>query len=69
MEYFVAFTGSDEEKIGASFGCPQDPSAWPYQGVVTDNDPRWIAYAATFASGALTDFAQANSQVAPQEGQ
>lgn len=55
MKHIVSFEDDSEEKIVASFGCPQDPKAWPYLGEVESDDPRWIEYASGFAPGTFPE--------------
>lgn len=50
MDINVAFKGSDEAEIVASFSCRQDEEVWEFQGTVSDDDPRWIHYAKQFPS-------------------
>lgn len=40
----VQFSDSSEELIVAYFAGRQDPEHYPNTGVVTPDDPRWIAY-------------------------
>ncbi len=51
MEIYVSFSDATEDKIVASFSCPQDPDVWPNQGTVDSADERWTSYAALFPSG------------------
>lgn len=44
MKINIQFADSTEQTIVAYFSCPQDPDAWPNQGTVEDNDPRYIAF-------------------------
>ncbi|WP_277757482.1 hypothetical protein [Achromobacter denitrificans] len=48
MQFYVQFSDSTDEEIIAAFGSPQDPAAWPSQGIVADSDPRWLAFVAKF---------------------
>lgn len=48
MEVFVAFGDLTEQKIVASFSCAQDSEAWPYQGLVNEEDWRWLSYTQQF---------------------
>lgn len=41
---YVQFESSEELKIISVFGSPQDEQYWPNQGVVEDNDPRYMAF-------------------------
>lgn len=50
MEIYVSFSDATEDKIIASFSCPQDPDVWPNQGIVDSDDERWTSYAALFPS-------------------
>lgn len=45
MKVFVQFQDSSEEVVIASFSCTQDPEAWPHQGVIDQDDPRYVAFA------------------------
>lgn len=51
-EIFVQFSSASEETIVASFGAPQDETAFPNQGVVNSSDPRWGTYYKTIPAGA-----------------
>ncbi|SAK88303.1 hypothetical protein AWB77_04770 [Caballeronia fortuita] len=44
MTVFVQFADSTEKRIVSVFGCEQDPSVWPNQGQVGDDDPRLEAF-------------------------
>lgn len=35
-------------KVVASFGEAQEPTDWPRQGVVEDDDPRYLAFVALY---------------------
>jgi hypothetical protein len=51
-EIFVQFADATEKVIVAAFGCAQDETAWPNQGIVANSDSRWAAYYATIPIGA-----------------
>lgn len=51
MEIYVSFSDDTEDKIVASFSCPQDPEVWPNQGIVDSADDRWLSYKALFPAG------------------
>ncbi|KIS52222.1 hypothetical protein A8E25_30140 [Burkholderia cenocepacia] len=40
----VQFSDDTETSIISVFNCPQDPLAWPHQGQVSLDDPRYHAY-------------------------
>jgi hypothetical protein len=44
MSVFVPFSDATEAKILSVFACAQDPSVWPNQGQVDDDDPRLVAF-------------------------
>ncbi|WP_160297517.1 hypothetical protein [Pseudomonas brassicacearum] len=46
---FVQFLDEDETKIIGVFNAPQDPEAWPNQGIVEADDPRWIDFEEEYA--------------------
>ncbi len=51
----VQFSDSTETTVIACFGCAQDPTAWPNQGVISTTDARYLAFVnppATAASAA-----------------
>ncbi|MNJ21402.1 Caudovirales tail fiber assembly protein [compost metagenome] len=43
---FVQFEDPSERNILRVFSVPQDLSIWPHQGVVQDDDPRYLAFLA-----------------------
>lgn len=47
----VQFSNEAQTEIIASFSCPQDETAYPNQGVVEDDDPRYSAFIAQFETG------------------
>ena len=43
---FVQFKDSSQSEVSSIFGCPQYPEACPNQGVIDENDPRYLAFVA-----------------------
>ncbi len=41
---YVQFSDESQSFITSVFGCPQDPVAHPHQGIVQDDDPRYIQF-------------------------
>jgi hypothetical protein len=41
---YVQFLDSSESAVVAIFGCAQDADAYPHQGVVDENDSRYLAF-------------------------
>lgn len=41
---YVQFSDSGKTNVIATFGCPQDASAYPNQGVIDSNDARYQAF-------------------------
>jgi hypothetical protein len=40
----VGFTDQTETAVSSFFDSPQDPESFPYQGVIPDDDPRYLAF-------------------------
>ncbi|WP_174916473.1 hypothetical protein [Burkholderia lata] len=47
----VQFSDSTEKQIASALSTHQDLIAWPNQGVVAPDDPRWAAYYAAMPPG------------------
>jgi len=47
MSIYVQFTDEHQLAVTAVFAEPQDEAYWPNQGVVTDDDVRYLAYIAS----------------------
>ncbi|MCX2542243.1 DUF4376 domain-containing protein [Pseudomonas sp. COW5] len=47
MSIYVQFTDEHQLAVTAVFAEPQDEAYWPNQGVVTDDDDRYLAYIAS----------------------
>ncbi|MHC8295311.1 tail fiber assembly protein [Pseudomonas sp. LB3P58] len=43
-DIYVQFSDETQTVITSVFGCPQDPAYWPNQGVVQDNDQRYLDF-------------------------
>ena len=41
---FVQFTDETQTSVMAVLGCPQDPEAWPNQGVLEETDERYLSF-------------------------
>lgn len=41
---FVQFSDSTEDVIVALFGCAQDPTVYPNQGELAEDDPRYLTF-------------------------
>lgn len=51
---FVQFSDASENIVISVFAEPQDPSSWPNQGDISEDDQRYQAYLATTKPSALT---------------
>ncbi|WGK92571.1 hypothetical protein [Pseudomonas migulae] len=41
---YVQFSDASQVAVVSVFGCPQDPTEYPNQGEVPDDDPRYLAF-------------------------
>jgi hypothetical protein len=49
---YVQFSDATEAVIVSAFSIPQDGKAFPNQGTVTPDDPRWAVYYESIVVGA-----------------
>ena len=69
--HYVTFIASDEAVIRSEVDGPQDINDHPFQGVVEDDDPRYLSFTAPLIATVITDpveklkaFLEANPDVA-----
>lgn len=50
MTVFVQFSDSSKTQVVAEFGCAQGVESCPYQGVIAEDDPRYLAFLEAIAA-------------------
>lgn len=69
MTINVQFSDATETIIVATFGCPQNATAYPNQGTVLPGDARWAAYYATLPASMQAGLPPPTTPLAPTPAQ